>query len=56
MIILFAFFAPEKMHTNEQRETFYELPIYALLRWVGQKQKSMKLSMFHGFALFCYSC
>jgi len=55
MTILFAFFAPEKMHTNEQRETFYELPIYALLRRVVQKEKSLKLSMFQGFALFCYS-
>lgn len=35
---------------------FYKPPIYAVLRGMTLKEKSPKLSMFQGFAEFCYSC
>ncbi|RHO65591.1 hypothetical protein DW083_20455 [Parabacteroides sp. AF48-14] len=54
--ISFAFFAPKKKHMNEQREMFYKLPFFALLRGLALKSKSPKYTVFQGFAVFCYSC
>lgn len=40
---------------NEQRDMFYKWPFFAIFAGLSKKEKSLKLSMFQGFASFYYS-
>ncbi len=41
---------------NEQREMFHKLPFPALSGGVLLKEKSLKYTVFQGFAMFCTLC
>lgn len=41
---------------NKQREMFYKLPFFALLRGLALKRKSPKHNVFQGFSFFYNSC